>query len=196
MIQLPNFVFEYLIQNNYFGKTRTLIVGENYPNPNYADTYFYRSVPLCPGGPGVGAQPQFFQRLCDCLLIPHIDLLGAPLTEFQRLKYFLNNGFILIDAQPNGIPPNRVPPILEANQINNLVNTILLLNPENIIFLTNNNLHVIDQIGEHTLGNRIISNIVTNPISETQVFSFPAPPANPNLFIEQINALRATGFKI
>lgn len=196
MIQIPDFVFEYLIQNNYIGKTRTLIVGENYPNPDYSKTYFYRSLPSCPGGPDVGAQPQFFQKLCNCLLIPSVDLLGAQLTEFMRLRYFLNNGFVLIDAQPNGSPPNIVPPVLQTNQLNNLVNTILLLNPDDIIFLTNNNLHVIDQIGEHTLGNRIISKIVTNPLTGTQVFAFPAPPANPHLFFEQINALRVTGFNI
>lgn len=196
MIQIPDFVFEYLIQNNYIGKTRTLIVGENYPNPDYSKTYFYRSLPSCPGGPAVGAQNPLLQRLCDCLLIPNVNLLGVPLTEFMRLRYFLNNGFVLIDAQPNGIPPNNVPPVLHTNQLNNLINTILLLNPENIIFLTKNNLHVINQIEQHPLGNRIISKIVTNPISETQVFAYPAPPANPNLFIEQINALRATGFNI
>lgn len=196
MILIPDFVFEYLIQNNYIGKTRTLIVGENYPNLNYAATYFYRSLPNCPGGPVVGQQPQFFQRLCNCLLIPNVDLLEAPLTEFQRLKYFLNKGFVLIDAQPNGIPPNRNPPILEATQINNLVNTILFLKPENIIFLTNSNIEVIAQIGQHLMGNRILSKIVTNPLTGTQVFAYPAPPANPHLFIEQINALRATGFNI
>lgn len=196
MIQIPDFVFEYLIQNNYIGKTRTLIIGENYPNPDYSVTYFYRSLPFCPGAPVAGAQPQFFKRLCDCLQIPSVDLLGTPLTEFQRLKYFLNNGFILIDAQPNGIPPNRVPPILEANQINNLVNTILLTNPKNIILLTNNNQHVIEQIGEHIMGGMILPKIVTNPITGTQVFAFPSPPADPNLFYRQINALRENGFNI
>lgn len=196
MIQIPDFVFEYLIQNNYIGKTRTLIIGENYPNPDYSATYFYRSLPSSPGGPAVGAQPQFFQKLCNCLLIPNVDLLGAPLTEFQRLKYFLNKGFVLIDAQPNGIPPNRNPPILEATQVNDLVNTILLLKPENIIFLTNSNIEVIAQIGQHLMGNRILSKIVTNPLTGTQVFAYPAPPANPHLFLEQINALRDSSFNI
>mgnify|MGYP001365139784 CR=1 FL=1 len=196
MIQIPNYVFEFLIQNNYIGKTRTLIVGENYPNPDYAATYFYRSLPSCPGGPPVGNTPQFFQRLCDCLLIPQNDLREAPLTELMRLRYFLNKGFILIDAQPNGVKPNRNPPILEANQVNDFVNTILLLNPENIIFLTNSNIEVIAQIGQHLMGNRILRRIVTNPITGTQVFAFPAPPANPHLFVEQLNALRENGFNI
>ena len=196
MILIPDFVFEFLILNNYIGKTRTLIIGENYPNPDYSVTYFYRSLPSCPGGQAVGAQPQFFQRLCDCLLIPHNDQLGTNLTEFQRLKYFLNNGFVLIDAQSNGVTPKRNPPILEANQVNNLVNTILLINPINIIFLTNNNLNVIHQISEHPLGNRITSKIVTNLTNNTLIFAYPAPPANPHLFSEQINALRANGFNI
>lgn len=197
MIQIPNFVLEYLINNRYLGKTRTLIVGENYPNPNYSNSYFYRSLPNCPGGQIQGEPPQFFQRLCNALLIPHNDLLGNSLSESQRLKYFLNNGFVLIDAQPNGIAPIRDNPIvLSDNDLYYLVLTILFLNPDNIMFLTNNNKNVINQIANHPSRNEVLPKIIINPINQSKVFAYPAPPANPNIFVQQILALRENGFNI
>jgi hypothetical protein len=189
MIQLPNFVFSHLIEKKYIGKTRTLIVGENYPGENYASSYFYRSIPTCPGGPAKGAPSAFFSNLCNVLLIPNTNLTGGNLTEYERLNKFLDSGFLLIDSQENLKPANR-PPILTPNEISNLIRTILFINPKNIMFLTNNNKPVIELLSEHDLFPSIADKIMTNHLTGTQVFAFPSAPANPNHFVNQINHAR------
>ncbi len=189
MIQIPDFVLGHLIVNNHIGKTRTLIIGENYPGPNYAATYFYRSIPSCPGGPALGAPRAFFNNLCNVLLVPHLNLAGGPLTEFERLNKFLDSGFILIDAQQNLVPAIR-PAVLTPNEIDNLVKTILLINPKNIMFLTNNNIPVIASIATHPEFHLIANKIMNNYLTGNQVFAFPSAPANPALFAAQINNLR------
>jgi len=196
MILFPDFVFDYLIKHSYIGKTRTLIIGENYPKPNYAASYFYRSLPNCPGGPAKGKPPDFLKMLCDRLLIPTTDLLGQPLSEYQRLRYFLNSGFLVIDAQPNGIKPITNTPILTPDNLNKLICSILLINPENIIVLTNNNINVIAQIAAEPEAGMIIPKIVINAITGSNVLAFPSAPANPNHFLNQINKLRGGGFNI
>ena len=189
MIQIPDFVLSHLIVNNYIGKTRTLIIGENYPSPNYAATYFYRSIPACPGGPAVGAPGRFFQNLCDVLFVPHLNLGGGALTEFERLNKFLDSGFLLIDAQQNLIPPTR-PAALTPIDIDNLIKTILLINPKNIMFLTNNGIPVIASLAVHPEFPLIANKIMNNYLTGTQVFAFPSSPAVPAHFINQINHAR------
>jgi hypothetical protein len=189
MIQLPNFVFSHLIEKNHIGKTRTLIVGENYPGENYASSYFYRSIPTCPGGPAIGAASAFFTNLCNVLLIPNTIHPGVILTEYERLNKFLDSGFLLIDAQKNLEPAIR-PANLTPNEISNLIRTILFINPKNIMFLTNNNIPVINLLSAHHLFPSIADKIMTNHLTGTQVFAFPSPPANPNHFVNQINHAR------
>ena len=196
MLQIPEFVLDHLLRNQLIRRTRILIIVENYPRTNY-ETYFYRSLPNVPGGPIGGVVPQFFQRLCNTLQIPSQDNFGIPFTEIQRLTYFLNNGFLLIDAQPNGAPPVRTrPDLLNNNDLNMLIRTIQIIEPINIMFLTNNNINVINQISEHPDKGDIISKIIINPTNNANVFAFPAPPADPNLFINQILRLRQDGFQI
>ena len=184
MIKIPEFVFSHLIVNNYIGKTRTLIIGENYPGPNYATTYFYRSIPGCPGGPSVGRPPAFFTRLCNALLVPHLNLVGGALTEFERLNKFLESGFLLIDAQQDLVPAIR-PAALTPIEIENLLKTILLINPQNILFLTNYNVPVIHSLATHHLYPLIADKIMNNFLTGTQVFAFPSAPAIPALFVAQ-----------
>lgn len=189
MIQIPDFVLNHLIVNGHIGKTRTLIIGENYPGPNYAESYFYRSIPGCPGGPAVGAPRAFFTNVCNILLVPHLNLTGANLTEFERLNKFLDSGFLLIDAQQNLINPQN-PAELSPQQIDDLIMTILLINPTNIIFLTKNNNNVLNSLRIHTLFARIQPKIIYNFLRAREWFSFPSAPANPNLFKEEIEYSR------
>ena len=193
MINIPDFVLSHLIVNNHIGKTRTLIIGENYPGPNYAATYFYRSIPGCPGGPAMGYPGAFFTNLCNGLLVPHLNLAGGALTEFERLNKFLDRGFILIDAQENLVPAIR-PAILPPIDIENLLKTILLINPKNIMFLTNNNIPIINSLTAHHLYPLIADRIMNNFLTGTQVFAFPSPPANPAIFVAQINHARSYYF--
>ena len=127
MIKIPDFVLSHLIVNNHIGKTRTLIIGENYPGGNYAATYFYRSIPGCPGGPAVGNPRAFFTNLCNVLLVPHLNLAGGALTEFERLNKFLESGFLLIDAQQDLFPAIR-PALLTPIEIDNLLKGHYLIN--------------------------------------------------------------------
>lgn len=193
MVQIPDFVLSHLISNNFINKTRTLIIGENYPGENYAKSYFYRSIPGCPGGPSIGPPPAFFTNLCDRLLVPNLNLSGIALTELERLNKFLESGFLLIDAQDNLISPIR-PAALTPVQIDNLMKTILMLNPKNIMFLTNNNIPVISSLSTHLEFPSIQNRIINNILNGTQVFSFPSGPANPNIFANQINHLRGFYF--
>jgi hypothetical protein len=190
MIKIPDFVLSHLIVNNHIGKTRTLIIGENYPGANYADTYFYRSIPGCPGGPAVGNPRAFFTNLCNGLLVPHLNLAGGALTEFERLNKFLESGFLLIDAQQDLVPAIR-PAVLTPIEIDNLLKTILMINPQNIMFLTNNNVPVIHSLAAHHLYPLIADKIMNNFLTGTQVFAFPSAPANPALFVAQINHARS-----
>jgi len=189
MINIPDFVLSHLIVNNHIGKTRTLIIGENYPGGNYADTYFYRSIPGCPGGPAVGSPKAFFTNLCNILLVPHLNLAGGALKEFERLNKFLDSGFLLIDAQDNLITPQN-PAALTPQQIDDLIYTILLINPKNIIFLTENNQNVIKSLKAHPFFVRIQPKIVHNFLRNRDWFCFPSAPANPNLFKEEIEYSR------
>ena len=189
MIQIPDFVLRHLIVNNYIGKTRTLIIGENYSGTSYAKTYFYRSIPTCPDGPATGTTPAFFTTLCDVLLVPNLDLTGASLSEYDRLNKFLDSGFLIIDAQANLVAPQR-PAALTNSQIDELVHTILFINPKNILFLTNNNQNVINSISTHTLFGKIQPKIIYNYLNKRQWFCFPSAPANPNLFKDEIDFAR------
>jgi hypothetical protein len=189
MIQIPDFVLSHLIVNNYIGKTRTLIIGENYPGSNYAASYFYRKLPACPGGPAAGAAGAFFNNLCNVLLVPDLSFAGTRLTELERLNKFLDSGFLVIDAQKNLVPASR-PVVMTPVDIDNLLNTILLINPKNILFLTNHNIPVINSISAHPLFPLIADKIMNNFLTGTQVFAFPSAPANPNLFVDQINHAR------
>ena len=189
MIQIPDFVLKHLIVNGHIGKTRTLIIGENYPGPNYAKSYFYRSIPGCPGGPAMGLPGAFFTNLCNVLFVPHLNLAGANLTEFERLNKFLDSGFLLIDAQQNLIDPQN-PAALNPIQIEDLIMTILLINPINIIFLTKNNNNVINSLSTHPLFDRIKPKIIYNFLRARWWFSFPSAPANPRLFREEIEYAR------
>ena len=189
MVKIPDFVFSHLIVNNYIGKTRTLIIGENYPGPNYAANYFYRSIPGCPGGPAVGRPPAFFTRLCNALLVPHLNLVGGALTEFERLNKFLESGFLLIDAQQDLVPAIR-PAALTPIEIENLLKTILLINPKNIMFLGDNNLHVITSLALHPLFSSIADKILYNFLVGSQVFSFHFVRPPFASFVDQINHAR------
>ena len=189
MLKIPDFVLSHLIVNNHIGKTRTLIIGENYPGGNYAATYFYRSIPGCPGGPAVGNPKAFFTNLCNVLLVPDLNLAGGALTEFERLNKFLESGFLLIDAQQDLIPAIR-PAALTPIEIDNLLKTILLINPQKIMFLTNNNVPVITSLAAHHLFPLIVDKIMNNFLTGTQVFAFPSAPTNPALFVGQINHAR------
>ncbi len=182
---MPDFVLSHLIENHFIGKTKTLIIAENYPSPSYSTSYFYRSIPTCPGGPAIGAPSAFFTTLCNRLLVPDLNHHGTALTEYERLNKFLTHGFLLIDAQPNLIHPTR-PAVLSPLQIDELIKTILLLNPSNIMFLTNNNIPVISALALHHFFPMIADKIMNNYLTGTQVFAFPSPPANPSLFEEQI----------
>ncbi len=189
MIQITDFVLGHLIVNNYLGKTRTLIIGDNYPGPDYAKSYFYRSISGCPGGPAKGAPGAFFTNLCSGLLVPHLNFNGAPLTEYERLNKFLDSGFLLIDAQQNLVPPIN-PAALTTIQIDHLIKTILFINPKNIMFLTNNNINVIASLASHPEYALIATKILNNFLTGTQVFAFPSAPARPALFEAQINHAR------
>jgi hypothetical protein len=189
MIQIPDFVLNHLIVNGQIGKTKTLIIGENYPGLNYAKSYFYRSIPGCPGGPATGNPPAFFNNFCNALLVPHLNLSGKSLNEFERLNKFLDSGFLIIDAQQNLIKPQN-PAILSPKQIDDLIMTILLINPKNIIFLTENNNNVLISIRTHPLFARIQPKIIINFLRKRNWFCFPSAPANPNLFKEEIEFAR------
>jgi hypothetical protein len=189
MIQIPDFVLKHLIVNGHIGKTKTLIIGENYPGSNYAKSYFYRSIPGCPGEPETRNPPAFFNNLCNALLVPRLNLSGASLNEFERLNKFLDSGFLIIDAQQNLIKPQN-PATLSPKQIDDLIMTILLINPKNIIFLTENNNNVLIDISTHPLFARIQPKIIYNFLRKRQWFCFPSAPANPNLFKEEIEFAR------
>ena len=118
MIRIPDFVLEHLVKNNYIGKTKTLIIGENYPSPNYITSYFYRSILVHPVLP-YGAN-HFLSFLCDGLLIPTVNTKGNALTEIERLNIFLESGFLVIDAQENNIKPIN-PAILSISDIDLLI---------------------------------------------------------------------------
>lgn len=189
MIKIPDFVFKFLIRNDYIGRTRTLIIGENYPNPDYSVEYFYRSLPNCPGNPELAStQARLFNCLCNALGIRSTSNNGDTLTEYQRLIQFLDSGYLLIDAQVNGIEPMR-PAILTDDQIDELILTILLVNPVKIIFIHNNNSNVLSQLNKHDLFYKISSKISYNELKENYVFAYPAPPADPNIFKMQIDKL-------
>jgi hypothetical protein len=187
MIRIPDFVLEHLVKNNYIGKTKTLIIGENYPSPNYITSYFYRSILVHPVLP-YGAN-HFLSYLCDGLLIPTVNTKGNALTEIERLNIFLESGFLVIDAQENNIKPIN-PAILSISDIDLLIKTIILINPTNIIFITKNNQNVIDSLKTHTLFNLIDNKIVYNLLKKRYWFSYPAPPANHKLFKNEINDVR------
>ena len=189
MTHLPNFVLEYLMVNNLIGKTKTLVIGENYPSQNYLDSYFYRSLPECMGNSKLIGQNQFFKRLCDGLQVPSLNEEGSKLCEFERLNKFLEGGFLVIDSQPNHIKPSN-PAVLTSQQSDDLVKTILIINPINIIFLTKNNLNVINIIKKHPLFFKIEPKIIFNHLKNRQWYSFPSAPANPNLFKSEIETAR------
>ena len=190
MKHIPYFVLDYLVTNQFIGKTRTLIVGENYPGTNYANSYFYRSIPGCPHGAPSGPTPQFFIKLCDTFLIPSLDSTSRTLSEPDRLKKFLENRFLLIDAQENLKAPTR-PATLTPIEIDDLVKTIILINPSNILFLSENNKNIISLISGHPLYYIIKPKIVINHLRKGRLwFSFPSPPANPKLFQDEIEFAR------
>ena len=143
MIKIPDFVLSHLIVNNHIGKTRTLIIGENYPGANYAKTYFYRSIPGCPGGPAVGNPRAFFTNLCNGLLVPHLNLAGGALTEFERLNKFLESGFLLIDAQQDLVPA-ICPAVLTPIEADALFRTLRAMTAEGrtVIFIS----HKLDEV--------------------------------------------------
>jgi hypothetical protein len=122
-------------------------------------------------------------------LIPTLTIDGEELSENERLNKFLESGFLLIDAQENLIAPLR-PAILTTVQLNNLMDTIILINPLNIIFLTNNNLNVITALSMHPEFNLISNKILINHLNGTHIFAFPSAPANPNIFSNQIEHAR------
>jgi len=141
----------------------------------------------------VGNPPAFFTNLCNRLLVPHLNLAGGVLTEFERLNKFLECGFLLIDAQQDLVPAIR-PAVLTPIEIDNLLKTILLINPHNIMFLTNNSVPVITSLAAHHLYPLIADKIMNNFLTGTQVFAFPSAPANPALFVAQINHARCYYF--
>ena len=198
MITIPEFVASYLIRNNRLLNARVLIIGENYPGAFFNQTYFYRSLPTSPVTIVNPIVPVFFNRLCNGLNIPN-TFLGAPITEFERLSMFLNSGYLLIDALEGGGNGEANPPVypIPLVQLNKLIDTILLINPEKIIFLTNNiGIHVVPSIIAHPMGPKIHPKIIVNPITGTYNFAFPSAPANPANFLIQMNALRASGIII
>jgi hypothetical protein len=189
MGNLPDFVFEYLITKNYIGKTKTLIIGENYPGKNFEKSYFYRSLPGCSSFPIGGNTPSFFTQLCDQLLIPKLDYNEQKLSELERLIKFLEHGFLLIDAQKNLHPPIK-PAKISSKEIDNLMTFILIINPKNILFLTENNQNIINQLSNHHLYHKIKERIIYNFLKKRQWFSFPSAPANPNHFKTEIETVR------
>ncbi len=191
MYGIPNFVSRFLIRNNRLQKTRFLIIGENYPGAIY-NTYFYRS--LLPGAL-VGGNP-FFTALCAALQIPIAKIGGTIYSEFERLKCFLNFGYLVIDALPSGGNGEEVAPVypITANDLDNLIDTILLINPEKIIILTNAGVATYAAIAAHPDAAKIIPKVITNPITGTMVFAFPSYPANPAIFKAQIDALDPNTF--
>jgi hypothetical protein len=197
MITIPEFVASYLIRNNRLLSKRVLIIAENYQGAHFGDTYFYKSLPTCPGliMPAVSA---FFNQLCNGLNIPN-SFLGAPITEFERLTMFLDYGYLLIDALEGGGNGVQVAPAypIPLLQLERLIDTILLVNPEKIIFLTENvGVNIVPHIIGHPMGPQILPKIVVNPITGTNHFAYPAAPANPNIFINQMIALHANGLII
>lgn len=172
-----------MIEHGFIGKTRTLIIGENYPGISYATTYFYRSIPTCPGGPIKGSLPSrsFFKELCDGLRIPELDVSGKKLDELYRQNVFLNSGFLVIDAQENLVKALR-PAKLSPAQIDILMRTILLINPANILFLTEYNKPVISSLKKHAQFHKIESKIVINHLKSREWFCFPSSPYHPGKF--------------
>jgi hypothetical protein len=191
MYGIPNFVSRFLIRNNRLQKDRFLIIGENYPGATY-NTYFYRS--LLPAVP-VGGNP-FFTALCAALQIPTAKIGGTVYSEFERLKCFLNFGYLVIDALPGGGNGEEVAPVypIAAANLDDLIDSILLINPEKIIILTKAGNATYEAIATHPEGAKLISRILTNPITGKNVFAFPSFPANPSIFQDQIDALDPNTF--
>jgi len=192
LVTPPAPVSAYLAAHGYDTNPNLLIIAENYPNVFGVRPwgYFYRT--LFPF-PIAGAKP-FFDFICDRFGIA----LG---TEPNMLNDFLNGAGIgngrrlLIDALPDGVPP--VYPIAAA-RLNDLVNDINFINPNYIMIIHNRMSHLIPSLFHHP---RFITNIpklVINPLYTVNplIFPYPAPPANPNNFLDAINAARRGGYPI
>lgn len=185
---LPKFVQDFLVRNGYANSVKLLIIGENYPSSDYAKTYFYRSV----FSNEIQGQGAFFKNLCDGLGVPVLSTTGRPLTEPERLAAFLRAGYLVIDAQPDGVAPTR-PAVITGARLNDLISSIQQINPEKIMFLTENNRHVLSALkGDRRFApyqNRVVPNLRKN----REWFCFPAPPANPNLFKSEVDDARSHG---
>ncbi len=185
---LPKFVQGFLVRHGYANSVKLLIIGENYPASNYAKSYFYRSIL----NNGVVKQGTFFKYLCDGLGVPKLDKSGSPLIEAERLDAFLKAGYVVIDAQTDGVAPLR-PAVLSSARVSDLIMSIKQLNPERIMFITENNRHVLSALKKDRRFAPYQNRVVQNSLKSREWFCFPAPPANPNLFKSEVDDARSQG---
>ena len=132
MVTVEPFVETFLRSNNYLGNIKLVFIGENCPNLR---TYFYRSLPANPNG-AAGANP-FLNNLCNAISIPIIA------NEYDRLKCFLEQRCLLIDAYPNNMAPRH------RHSMADIYNDIQLINPEKIIFITKRNKQTIIELSTY-----------------------------------------------
>src|ERR1700689_4833600 len=97
-----NIVSNYLHANGYDHNVNLLIISENYPR-QVLTTYFYRSI--YPGFVGVGI-PSFLKSIATIFGIPYGNELGM-LHNFLGGFGIGNGQRLLIDALPNGAPPQH-----------------------------------------------------------------------------------------
>jgi hypothetical protein len=133
MTTIEPFVYQHLIKAGVLPKVKTIIVGENAPNPG---TYFYRSWNVnLPPSVKISTNP-FLKNVAEAFglnLQKNNPSTNNPWTEVEILdEIVLKKGVLVIDSHKNGV---YSPQSSNRHLVTVIDNDIKLINPNKIIFI-------------------------------------------------------------
>ncbi len=95
--------------------------------------------------------------------------------------------------QPVRVQIAALSAVISAASVSDLIMSIKQLNPEKILFITENNRHVLSALKKDHRFALYQNRVVPNLLKSREWFCFPAPPANPNLFKSEVDDARSHG---
>jgi hypothetical protein len=132
MKTIEPFVFQHLLNTGILPNVKTLIVGENAPNPN---TYFYRAWNVSLNLPKITTNP-FLINVAEAMRVNikvNNPSTKKPWTEREVLdEIVLRKRVVVIDSYKNGISS---PQLSNRHSLIDIDNDIRLINPQKIIFI-------------------------------------------------------------